>query len=102
MFLLWRGGRFQPPLNDVVEGLGVQVVVFVPALPSDREKSHLFQHVQMLRNSLPGQSELGGKPSTQLKQGLAIPFMQCIQNGPPGRGGEGFKEVGHPLSIGKS
>src|SRR4051794_25297268 len=63
-----------------------------------------FQDVEVLRDRLAGEAQamIHRQSCAQLEQGLAIPLVQFVQNGPPCRCAEGFEDIGHGMTIGKS
>ena len=62
-----------------------------------RHETGLFEHVEMLRNSLPGEIKvaLHGQPYANLEQGLTVPVGQSIEDRPPGRRSQSMEDINH-------
>src|SRR5262249_44264279 len=93
-----------PSLHDGLQGPGVDVMELASALPPRGQQSGRFEDVEVLRDRLPRQPEpvLHRQPTAQLEQRLAIPLLQFVEDRPPGRCGEGLKDVAHAGMIRKS
>ena len=75
----------------------------VSPLTSAGHKTRRFQHLQVLRDGLPGQSRLASqsKPGADLEERLTVPLDEFVENGPPGRRRECVKDITHVQTIGK-
>ena len=82
---------------------GVKVVELVAPLPAGADQADLLEHVEVLRDGLPGQAQLGlrGESCAQLEQRLAISLGQRVQDVPASPRGECVEQVGHHSTIGK-
>ncbi len=56
-----------------------------------------LEDVEVLRDGLPGRAEPvpRGQPDAQLEQCLSVPLPQLVEDGPPGRVGQGPEHVAH-------
>src|SRR5262249_16288209 len=75
-----------------------------PALPSGGQETGRFEDVEVLGDRLPRQPEpvLRRQSTAQLEQRLAVPLLQFVEDRPPGRCGQCFKNVAHAGMIRKS
>src|SRR5690554_1020167 len=95
--------RYGPPPYDLAQRPGVDVMELVPALPCRVHQTRRLQHLQVLRDGLPGRGEpvLDRQPGADLEQGLAVALDQLVEDRPPGGIRERLEHVTHRATLGK-
>jgi len=78
-------------------------VELAAALARRHHQASLFQHFQMLRDSLPRGCDpvLHRQPCTQLEKGLLIALRQLVENGTAEGRSDRLEDVDHVKTIGK-
>ena len=69
----------------------------VSTLPLRRDESGRLEHVEVLRDGLPRQAQavLHRQSGAELKQRLAIPLVQFVENRSPRRSDQCLEDIGH-------
>ncbi len=90
-----------PPLNNGLQGRGVDVVVLVPALTSGDDQASRLKYGQVLGDRLTRgvQSMPGRQPDAQLEQGLAAPFLELIENEPSRWVRKSLEDIAHRTEL---
>jgi len=76
----------------------------VPAFPPGGDKARALEHLEMLRDGLPGGAEavFHRQSAAYLEQRLPVSLDELIEDRPPRRIGECLEQVTHrPMTIGK-
>ena len=62
-----------------------------------RHETGLFEHFEMLGDSLPGEIQvaLHGQPYANLEEGLTVPLGQSIEDRPPRRRRQSLEDINH-------
>jgi len=76
----------------------------VPSLPHGFDQAGRLENVEVLRNALPRGAHLvlRGQTCTELEERLAVAVRQLVKDGAPDRRCNGFKNIAHSSTIGKS
>jgi hypothetical protein len=75
----------------------------VAALAAPDDEAGVLEDVEVLGDGLTARAHAvpGDQPGAQLEQRLAVPVLQLVEDGAPGRVGEGLEHVAHGPTIGK-
>ncbi|MDA0168199.1 hypothetical protein OJ998_03805 [Solirubrobacter taibaiensis] len=89
-------------MDDLVQRGGVEVVELVSAVPARLDQAGLLEHVEVLRDRLARHAQpFRGEPAAQLEERLTAAVAQLVEDGAPGRRGEGVEDVRDGDTIGK-
>jgi hypothetical protein len=86
-----------PSLDDRAERREVDVVELVAPAAQAPEQARRLQHVEVLRDRLPGESEAMPcrEAHAQFEECLAVALAQLVENRAPRRRNQGFENVAH-------
>ncbi|VTR01993.1 Uncharacterised protein [Clostridioides difficile] len=86
-----------PPVGDLVERCGVEVVEFGASTFLGVDESGRLQHTQMLRDRLPAQVQPTPRceTSADLEQRLTVTLDEFVEDCPPRRVIERMEHIGH-------
>src|SRR5688572_9104547 len=75
----------------------------VAALPHRADQTSRFEHIEMLRDGLPGgpQPMSHQEPRADFEERLPISLAELVEDGPPGRVSERSVDVAHTATIRK-
>jgi hypothetical protein len=75
----------------------------VAPFPSPGDQARVLEDVEVLGDGLAARAHPvpADQPGAQLEQRLAVPVLQLVEDGAPGRVGEGLEQVAHTHTIGK-
>lgn len=95
------GSRFEPTLNDGFERCGVDVVELVPALATGLDQTRSLENLEVLRDRLPRRAKpvFGRQPRADLKERLAIPVGQLVEDCAARGIGQGLEDVTHTTTL---
>ena len=87
----------EPPIDEVLQGGGVEVVERVAALVASADQARRHEQLDVLGDGLARHAELvlGRQARTQLEQGLPVALSELVEDGAAGRVGQRFEDVAH-------
>ena len=90
----------EPAIDDLPEWLGMQIVEFELTPSLSGYQAGLFQHIEMLGNTLPARGDLvlHREACAQFEQSLSVALAQLVENCTSNRRRNSFKDVGHGIS----